>query len=70
MTLPDSNPSSLSTERSVMSCDTEKAIAVLTEIAEDKDADNDTRIRAATSILVHAESVRQGHTAPGVSGAD
>jgi hypothetical protein len=54
-----------------MSATTERAIAVLAAIAEDENADDDTRIRAATAILGHAESVRQGHAAPaGVSGAD
>lgn len=42
----------------------QKAIDVLIAIAEDQDADDDTRIRAATAILGHTESVRQGHTAP------
>lgn len=50
-------------ERIVMNDAAEKAIAVLTEIAEDTEADGDTRIRAACSILAHLESVRQGHTA-------
>lgn len=44
--------------------DTQKALAVLTEIAEDENCDADVRIRAACAILGHAESVRQGHTAP------
>lgn len=54
----------MSTERSVVNDAAEKAIAVLAEIAEDENADNDTRVRAACAILGHAESVRQGHTAP------